>query len=237
MLLVFRTLRIGFPTLPVYVDGNGVMPAEQDALKAECAKAGAQFSLRARIAHDEWISTLLRYEDSPFWICDPDVVFHGPVEGFVNQETYLKGRSELVFHEPWTGTVTLQRLHTSLLYINPLLVRPMIREWVRRWHPSGFPFTPQVELIRQCYIPRGPGMPPAFQDTAAGLYNAIGGDCFTAEENETYDHLHCASYIHRMRDAIPGLQDAHRAVYNDHRIVQGVMREPQKEFYRTHHAT
>lgn len=227
-LLVFRTLRTGFPTAHVTVWLNELKPAL--ARRVTRAAADCEIKLVCRMSHDYWISGLLHTSQEPFWICDTDVVFHRSVEQFVNERTVLAGRYEPPFLEPWSKTRKVDRLHTSLLYMHPLLIREATREWMTTWHPKGFPFLPEVELIRQTYVPAGDDRAPLFYDSCAGLYQAIGGTRFTPEQNDAFDHLHCATYIDRISGALPGLMDAHQAIYQDPKIVTG-LRESQQEFY------
>ena len=229
-LLVFKTLRVGFPTARVVVFGNGLGPAEMLVVKSDCDHASCKFVYMERIAHDAWIELLLAKSEEPFWICDTDVVFHSSVEGFVNDDTLLKGRHEPPFVEPWSKTMKTERLHTSLLYMNAPVIRHRVCEWIRKWHPPRFPFTPKIELVRQCYVPRGVDRPPTFRDTCSGLYLAIGGESFSDEENSAFDHLHCGTYVDRMKGAVPGLAEAHAQIYAHPEAVT-LLKANQKEFY------
>lgn len=232
-LLVFRTLRVGFPTAAVSVFGNALGPAEAAAVKSACSKTGCEFVSLHRTSHDVWIDALLQKSPVPFWICDTDMVFHSSVEGLANDDTVLKGRYEPPFVEPWSKTLKAERLHTCLLYMNAPVLRRDICAWIRKWHPGRFPFTPKVELIRQCYVPQGIGKPPLFQDTCAGLYQAVGGEAFTDEENARFDHLHCGTYVDRMNGAVPGLAEAHRQIY-EHPEDSKLLKANQNEFYQRH---
>jgi hypothetical protein len=227
-LLVFQTLRVGFPTAQVTIWLNGLNP--EPARKVTRAAEGCMVQMIMPTAHDRWISKLLARFPEPFWICDTDVIFHRSVEGFADETTTMTGRYEPPFVEPWSKTHKVARLHTSLLWLHPMRIREAVREWMTKWHPKGFPFLPEIELVRQTYVPQGPGKPPLFYDTCAGIYQAIGGTQFTSEQNAAFDHLHCATYVDRIGSVIPGLADAHNAVYQKPELVIG-MRESQQEFY------
>lgn len=229
-MLVFRTLRVGFPTADVMVFGNGLAPAHAPVVKKACLDANCTFISVPRTSHDAWVESLIQASPVSFWILDTDVVFHESVEGFVTDETLMKGRYEPPFIEPWSQTQKVQRLHTSVLYLNAPALRRGMTEWMRRWHPPGFPFRPSAELVRQCYAPQGSAQRPLFYDTCAGLYLALGGESFTDQENAAFDHLHCATYVDRMGDAIPGLAAVHAEVY-DHPEAAKAMKAPQTEFY------
>ena len=182
-----------------------------------------------RIRHDEWINLLLGESPEPFWLCDPDIVFHGPVEGFAEPGVLMKGRYEPPFLEPWSKTRKVERLHTSLLYMDAPTLRVKIRSWMRRWHPENFPFRPMAALVHQCYIPDGSRRRRCSR-TPAPNYRALGGTAFTDEENAAYDHLHCGSYVEKMKEAVPGLADAHKRIYQNPALAKSLKSE-QQSFY------
>lgn len=228
--LTFRTLRVGFPTARVMVWVNDVDPEARGAIIRAAAMVKAEVRELHRISHDVWISTLLDKADSPFWIADTDLVFWSAVEGFA--AGHMAGRFEPEFVEQWSGTLHVQRLHTSLLFLDPNEIRRRLREWVNRWHPKGFPFAPLMEMVRQQYVPVD-GHPPMFYDTCAGLYHAIGGKAFTAQQNAAFEHLHCGCYSHRINDALPGIQEVHAAIFQDVNAARG-LQEQQNQFYQDH---
>lgn len=224
-LLVFRTLRVGFPTAEVYVWGNNLPLEAEQAVR----RSGERFTPLGATSHDAWIERLLDNSHSPFWICDTDIVFWSSVETFPG-DSLLAGRYEPAFREPWSKTQKVDRLHTSLLWFNTLPLRQAIREWIARWHPKGFPFVPESELIRQQFIPQGAGKPPLFYDSCAGLYQALGGQAFTEEQNAAFEHLHCGVYSDRISSALPGLPAVHQAVWADTNAARGLLAQ-QANFY------
>lgn len=229
-LLTFKTLRTGFPNADITVWGNG-LSAYSDPIVASSARSlGCSYVASKSTNHDKWLTFLLAESPEPFWVCDTDIVFHSSVEGFADSKDHLAGRFEAPFMEPWSKTQKVSRLHTSLLWINPQMLHDLIQRWMRKWHPSGFPFLPEVEFVRQHYIPQGEGKAPLFYDTCAGLYQAIGGRSFTEEQNEAFDHLHCGTYVGRMNEAVPGLKAAHQAVYHG-ALEPKMMRQTQAAFY------
>lgn len=232
-LLTFKTLRVGFPKANVTVWGNGLSDKTDRIVQAAARCVDCKYVPSKPTRHDQWISFLLAESPEPFWICDTDIVFHRSVEGFANSSDYLVGRFESPFLEPWSKTQKVARLHTSLLWINPRLIQDLIARWMARWHPKGFPFLPEVEMIRQHYVPQGEGKAPLFYDTCAGLYQAIGGKSFTEDQNEAFDHLHCGTYVQRMNDAVPGLKEAHDAIYQGAINPKG-LRHTQAAFYSEH---
>ncbi len=234
-LLVFRTLRIGFPSAQVHVQGNALDPVANQRVAQLAGATGCSYLNGQPVAHDVWVERLLQLSPDPFWILDTDIVFWSGVESFAFSGAALSGRYEPAFTEPWSGTSKVSRLHTSLLYFDPELLRRSIRNWLVRWHPKGFPFVPSVELIRQHYVPRA-SSPPLFYDTCAGLYQALGGLAFTDVQNSAFEHLHCGAYSNRIAAALPGIEDVHRAVVYDTGKARG-LREAQEKFYAEHAVT
>lgn len=231
-LLVFDTLRTGFPGSKIFVWGNKLPVCAYDRVKVACREVKATFTpLPAPIQHDAWIERLLNEAPEQFWVCDTDIVFWDSVETFPDCRDLLAGRFEPAFVEPWTGTHKAARLHTSLLWFDALAIRQAIRAWYGKWTPKGFPFLPQTEFVRQSFIPQGPNRPPIFYDTCAGLYQAIGGSPFLESENSAFEHLHCGVYADRISRSLPGLLDKHREIYANREAAKGLQQQ-QAEFYK-----
>lgn len=232
-LLVFRTLRTGFPGNSVCVWQNGLSPEQSNIITsaASLTRCSTQCITR-RVAHDAWIAGLLRKSITPFWLCDTDMVFWSEVEE-PPQGTHLAGRYEPAFKEPWTKTNRAPRLHTCLLYCDPIAIRLKVRAWAAKWNPPGFPFFPQFELVAQQFVPQGGNRPPLFYDTCTGLYQAIGGTPFSELQNAAFDHLHCGTYSDRIAPSLPEASMARRSVSADIGNVKG-LHASQEEYYRTH---
>ncbi len=224
-LLTFKTLRVGFPTAQVHVWGNGLSLKVESLVRK---RFEGEYTPIEAIAHDEWIERLINKSSRPFWICDTDVVFYNCVEGW--KFNYFAGGYEPAFVEPWSRTHKVDRLHTCLMYINPLDVRSRMASYIRRYHPSNFPFAPEVTMIKQAYIPQG-DKPPLFYDTCAGMYHAIGGEHFNNEQLLAYEHLHCGVYASRISRVLPGIVDVHNRVFDNTECAKG-LRQQQFEFYK-----
>lgn len=231
--LVFKTLRTGFPTAPVVVHGNGLDRAAAAALFHEASSVGAeQFLPQIGMSHDQWVEDLVLNEPRPFWICDTDMVFFGPVENWFADMPLVTfaGRFEPEFMEEWSGTRHMARLHTCLMYFNPALLRPAMRGWMG-CVPSLFNRA-QANLIRQTFVPlRAAGT--LFFDTCAGLYHAIGSRPFTDAENLNFEHLHCGTYADLISGhlSLENLEGAHQAIYADPTKARGLQQE-QAKYYK-----
>jgi hypothetical protein len=184
----------------------------------------------AKTAHGSWIEGLVANEREPFWILDTDVVFFGPVQDwFVGRENdvIFAGRKEPTFWEDWTKTIHISRLHPSLMYFNPQLMRAAMRGW-----PRGQEFLETVEcnFFRWQMVPLDGKM--YFHDTMSGASHALGGTEFTPEQNECYEHLYSGSYIHLM----PGMEDGvkmHDAIIASPRLAKGLWKQ-QQIWYEEH---
>lgn len=245
-LLVFKTLRIGFPTAPVAVWGNGLNPAAAAAVDlARLACLGpSTFQNLTEHSHDDWIETLILKSQTPFWICDTDMVFHNPVESWLPElRGYpFAGRLEPEFAEEWTHTTHVARLHTCLMYVDPARTRAAIREIMNRvpelWRRSA-----QWPLIRQTFVPVRRETPDSrlqtlFYDTMAGLYQAGFGQAFTAKQDEAFDHCHCGTYADLVSPhlTLPGggsLLDTHRAIYENPAQIKGANTNGQAAYYQS----
>ena len=229
-LLVFDTLRVGFPTATVVVWGNALDNKSASAVRQGCERVGAIFQNNPLTSHDRWIESLVLTLNDPFWVCDTDNVFWASVEAWP-MPLHFSGRFEPEFSEEWMQTRHVARLHTSLMQFNPASLRVAMREWACQipevWRRSAeFPF------IRMQFIPVR-GSDPLCYDTCAGLWQAGIGMPFTEEQNAAYDHLHCATYV----DAIGGdlgaqMAAAHRAIYDNRANARGI-RAGQDRYYES----
>lgn len=228
-LLVFKTLRLGFPLPPVVVYGNGLTASAAGEVQQAAAAAKASFNWIRPTAHDVWLEHLIATQNNPFWICDTDLVFLGgipePAAG-----TWLSGRFEPGFNEEWTRCWHAERLHTCLLYLDPVHLRAVMRSWLHQHVPPIFSHA-GAEFVRQHFVPRY-GQTPMFYDTAAGLYAAFGGTPFDAETDAAFEHLHCGTYSDLIGqcESLKDLPAVHSAVLADPAAARG-LRVQQEKYY------
>lgn len=191
-LLVFKTFRVGFPSARLTVFVNAMPEACASAVGQECDAVRAESVLPISTVHDQWIERLIQCGQGPFWICDTDLVFLKPVEGwFSDSAAMMSGRWIPTWDEEWTKTRSIERLHTCLMYLDPVQMRDRMREWCANLPRS--PFHPRVEFIRQHYVP-GRNSRTVLYDTMAGAWHALGGTPFTAEQDAAFEHLNCGTY-------------------------------------------
>lgn len=232
-LLVFQTLRTGFPAAPVHVWGNALPLFVIDQVMKACVAAGATFRNLLPVAHDQWIEQLVMKEARPFWICDGDMVFFDECEWFfTDADTDLfAGRFEPPWHEPWTDSDHVERLHTCLQWFNPVALRAAMAGWLHRTVPGVFAHA-EMPLIRQTFIPVRAGR-TVFYDSTAGLWHAGGGTRFTERQNQCFEHLHCGSYSDEVAkcEALKGLPQMHAAIIASPERARGIQTQ-QKAFYQ-----
>lgn len=201
-LLVFKSIRVGFPTANIHVFGNGLDAGAQWHVENAAAAANAHFHQMKMMAHGAWIEALIRDEERQFWICDTDIVFHAPVEHWFQNplpNQLFAGRYEPDFNLVCLAqTVHVARLHPSLMWFNPRPLRAAIRAW-----PIKHPFFNSVEktLFQWTFVPTNGSI--LFYDTCAGLYHALGGIPFNREQNEAFSHKFAGTYR-----TLLGLDDA-----------------------------
>jgi len=230
-LLVFRTLRLGFPTAPVFVWGNGLAAAVVPTIGRAAAAVGAAFRNLEPTCHDAWIEQLVLQQAHPYWICDTDLVFLGAVENWFDDSAALfAGRWEPAWREPWSGTNTVERLHTCLQWHCPAALRAAMLKWNRQRVPEVF-HTAQVPFIRQQFVPGRNGT--TLWDSTAGLWQAGFGTKFTEKQNAQFEHLHAATYADEVGKCatLKDLPAVHRAIYANPELAAGI-RAQQNEFYQ-----
>lgn len=173
-LLVFKTLRIGFPSAEIHVHLNRMesLPVEADFFHSD------------NTIHHLWIEKLIASSDEPFWIVDTDVVFFGEVESW-RFNAPLAGRRIPEWNDEFSGCITRARLHPSLMYLDPEKIRASIAVYESKI--ASTPFTPRINLIHPICLPfKGKSY---FHDTASLLYHAIGGHRFSEVQLDAYGHF------------------------------------------------
>lgn len=235
-LLVFETLRVGFPSAFVYVWGNGLAPdAARATAQAASLLGSAQFHNLAPVQHDEFVQQLVLNQAQPFWLVDPDVVFFGEMETACDSDDLdvLAGRLEPEHVNPYTQAVHASRLHPCVLWVNPGAIRGQLIRHARECLPSHLA-SASVPWIKQHWVPRRDCL-PLFYDTMAGVWHALGGREFNERLNEQFEHLYAGTYAEELAvcPAFKDLPAQHAAIVADPQKAYGI-HEQQKLFYQNH---
>ena len=227
-LLVFQTIRTGFPTSKIYVAGNQLESYAVDAIMKSCSKADCEFENGPETIHHKWIESLVQNGKEPFWILDTDVKFWQSMEGFKTDHA-LAGRRIPEWRDEFTNAITRARLHTSLLYIDPVKVREAIKTYDAQFPDT--PFNPRLNLFYPACHPIK--SQPYFYDTCGLLYHAIGGQAFTDKELDCYDHLNFGTIpdvvLPRLKDGA-AMQSVRSRFSHEPEFGRGAWRL-QEEYY------
>lgn len=199
--LIFKTLRVGFPSASISVVDNCSVPEARDEVESLAKEAGCQFLAISDgpIAHDRFILKTIRDAandhsfEGPLVFVDPDVCLWESWEEF-HFDGLVAGKFVGRFFDPVTQTVTMPRLHTSLLWISD---PKRLWEEVVRIKSRRFDFDPflscSVNLDGVWYR----------YDTGASLYAALPGRFSRFEERhlDCYDHIFAGSHLDLFFDS------------------------------------
>lgn len=183
-LLVFDSLRTGFPSAKIHVHGNDLKDYALDRVRLDSGSLGATFVNYPATIHHVWLEQLLANETEPSVLLDTDVVIYENVEGW-QFETALAGARIPEWQDEFTNAITRARLHPSLLFVNPVKYREAVAKY-----ESQFPVTPFNPLINLVYPICQPFKQRAyFSDTLSLAYHAIGGTAFTDRQLDGFFHF------------------------------------------------
>lgn len=183
--LVFQSLRVGFPNARVTVHCNGLDAESRNVVAGFCDETECEIVDLSPALHHFWIERLLSTQTEPFVLLDTDVRFFGSVESW-RFDSSLAGYLVPEFKDEFSRCITRSRLHTSLLYIDPARLKADISAYESLSTTSQF--TPKINLIHPVVLPfNGQSF---FYDTCSLLFHAIGGTAFTGPQKDCYFHAH-----------------------------------------------
>jgi len=230
-LMVFDTIRKGFPSAQIEVYDNGSCAEVLPAIEAAAKRVGAKFHAQANRHYSDHLRWVLLERDHPeglpLVLSDPDIVFWEQVEHWDFAPALLAGR--LIPPICRVGLVALPRLHPSLLFVPDV---GALRQAVKSAESHSFAWN--------CIGPRTSWIDgrPYFWDTLADMFNALGDRCITFGEAElnSYDHLFCGTHLGLIGasqdDALRNLYiEVHRyAATGNFEALRGVWRKQQAIF-------
>lgn len=220
-LLTLRTVRTGFPTARIRVVDNGSRPE----MAAQIAKAARQAGCDMReiaqsLPHHILLDSIIRANgEHPLVICDPDLLFWDSMEAFQTDKV-MAGWRIPTFADPYTGTITMSRIHTSFMWIpNPAELCRRVDTFRARyfdcagWQPVMVPHNGSV--IRW--------------DTGAAITDMLNDDVegWDGPWDGRYDHLFCGTHASLVLDSIPEKyrgpwKRAHKQAVSDPHLVRGI---------------
>jgi len=228
-LLVFKSLRVGFPTAHIEVFDNASHPDVRARIEAAAGNAGATFhSMTPRHYADYYRWLLAEQTDfDSLVIVDPDVVFWSSMEGWQFDGALLAGR--LMPSLVSKVSHCLPRLHPSLLWVPDVA---KLREEMDRKAQGDFAresfFAQRAQYIEGR---------PFIWDTLAGLYQAFPDRChaFNAAELDCYDHLFYGTHFPIIAAGYNGgfnvIREGHQAAATGNiEALRGIWRRQQAYF-------
>lgn len=223
-LLVFKTLRVGFPTARVVVYPNDLVcdPECVQAIIDAARGAGCEVTGHENYMweHPEWIRHVITENTGWNVICDTDMVFHEKVEDWEFQHTPMAGWYVPQFLCPYTKATTCSRIHTSLMWLNC------------DWLQSVLKREPEIYMANQDLISPCTfwlGGKKFFHDTMGQLFHCEGvsGLGFNSRKLDCYTHLFSGTLIDLVGKDIPGLAMAHAEALAHPEATRGVWRAQQ----------
>ena len=232
-LLVFKTLRTGFPTARVVVYDNGSHPEVKKQIEQAAADVGAEFhAVQKHYAnHYEWLLLHREIDSKQLVILDPDVIFWENVEGWQFGDALIAGR--LI---PGIGESVVQvlpRLHPSLFWVPDwAALRQKILERSPTWEFVG----PDAENVK--------GGRHLIMDTLAPLYREFTAQSFAFGEAQLdcYDHLFNGSHLPvldmNQTSGFEAIRAGHEwAAVGDFASLRGIWRQQEAYFRSTERST
>lgn len=208
--LVFKTLRVGFPTAKVVVWRN------------RCRDFVAQSDpaidwLDTDTIHHEWIEALVNQLSEPFWILDSDVHFWESVQDW-KFDGPMAGRLIPQFFDEYANCIDQPRLHTALMWIDPEQIKRKTSQYRSQFPKDGF--NPGTNLFHPTYLPIRKGK-NLFFDTMSLLYHAIGGQAFAPWQLDAFEHMNFGTISDMV---LPRLKDGAELA----KVRDGFLADPAK---------
>lgn len=216
-LMVFDTLRIGFPDADVLVFDNGSIPEALPQIQAAATFAGCQFIPMQRAPFLGFYHWAL-FEQTEFdsvVLLDPDVIFWDRLEV---PPGLFSGRLMPTMHSQ--GVTALPRIHPSLLCVPSVsALRSALKH--TRCNP-----------VNQLYATIDGK--EYFWDTLAMAHQIVPGTAFTSAQLDCYDHLFFGSHFTAIEATLPkdsAIERGHMAAKaGEFGAIQGLWREQEKDF-------
>lgn len=225
MLMVFDTIRVGFPNSEIQVTGHGLDDYAFDPLLEVCLLNDCKLiNVSHPLISGEWMAGVIKDQQDHVFV-DTDVVFWKSVEGW-EFDTGLAGRLLPRYNCPHTRCITEPRLHPSFLHLRydqfvleAGLALTKINE--TRYNPVAGPWMALTI----------PGHPPYFFDTGSIAYRVCGGTAYTPDQLDCYDHLFAGSFVDELSPSVGGwLIGDHRKAWKDPESIRGAWRQQDRWF-------
>ncbi len=193
-LLIFRTIRVGFPNAQVEVTGNDLKEVALDQVEAAANSSGCSFSNGPRTTHHAWIESLVNTESEPVWLCDTDLILFNSMED-LGSATSLYGWLIPKWNDEFTRCTTMPRIHPCLMLINPQIVREKLEAYRKSFNLMD-DINPLPNLFAPITVPVNGGT--RFYDVCGLLYHAVGGVGFQDQIKDRFMHFNFGTISDRV---------------------------------------
>lgn len=226
--LIFESIRVGFPDAQILVVDNGSIPESLLGIKDLTESLGGHFlPLKSPVPHASIIKNLILTAQEPLVILDPDIVFWDRTDEV--SSGLMDGRLIPTFNDPYTDTLTKERLHTSFLKVNAPKDIQRIYKGIKEKYFDWNPFDPAMFQEEDKKWIR--------YDTLSMLYATLKGECsiFNEEDLNAYDHLFCGSHIDLVASFLPSwAHEMHEEVKKGNvETLRGAWKK-QEEFFTSY---
>lgn len=218
-LLVFKTLRIGFPTSEVLVFDNGSSPEALPLIEAAALDAGCQFISMKRTPFVDFYKWALleQVEYNSLVLLDPDVILWKDVEQMQTSGLF-SGR--LIPAMVSQGVTALPRIHPSFVCVPDV---GALRHALR---------STRSNVVDQLFASMDGK--EYFWDTLAMLHHVVPGTPFTDDQLDCYDHLFFGCHFPSIQPTLPknsAIERGHlAAISGDYEAIRGLWRGQEKDF-------
>lgn len=232
-LLVFETLRVGFPTARIELWDNASDPDCYEKIRKAATAAGCETMppFEKRVEHADWLERMTKeaQPDEPLVFLDPDVVFWKSVEDWKFPEGTLIAGRYIPRYRLFAEAVSDERLHTSLLWI----MRPGEIEKLRRGKEYLFDFRPFHGAIFR------DGKNFRHLDTGSALFSVVKDRAyrFTEADLDCYDHVWSGSAMDYNEEtvrpeALALMRESHATARKDPSKLKGLWKYQEALFKR-----
>lgn len=227
-LLVFRTIRVGFPTANVLVYPNVLTcnPEAEKAIQQAALDADCQPTYLTNNGdpcfwtYPDWLRHVIEKSSGTNIICDTDVVFFEKVEDWPLAGDMMGWRIPK-FECPYTKATTMARLHTCLLWMNCDWLKGLLEK-------EGDIYMAPDDLIGPSVLwDRGLKY---FSDCMGQMANhpSVADLAFTERQLDAFGHAFSGTLVDLVGKAIPGLAEAHAEIYRNPECLRGRWREQMR---------
>jgi len=200
--LIFKTLRVGFPSARITIVDNASLPDARAAIAGLARATGCAFrpSADPGLPHHEFIDRTLTEvaaaDGGTLVFLDPDLCLWSSCEDF-EVSGLMAGKLIEAYDDDVMRCVAMPRLHTSFLWIPD--ARKLAEE-IQRIKAAHFDFRPFLSFSVKL------GDAWIRYDTGAALYAAISDRVspFTADHMDRYDHIFCGSHFDLLQPRMTG---------------------------------